>query len=326
MFEWIKDHSTLEYCSRQERMNFGDRSRFFMNTIKTDDPSGMSALAQYFTAGSVLLNVDFNITVPVPDEKLLQRVMDEVTPHFGVVRQLERGGRIESVHMNQLKPGSVKLFRETETGILPVMQDLYRHYDSGHWYSGQKRRLMHYTVDTAELEAYEDAEVKEVQALLQQAYFGGEAVEFGIMPLGWQFEDSLRHSPALRFVAGFTPNLTMSVDENSNEVILLNITENELTHKLYLQGAQPQPPRRVDHYLYLNVGHRLVYVVNLLVQPVITKWEGFADAKLYSLGEDTDFADFDPGTAECLEGTSLFFDEDTLQRMMDEVNQALKFG
>ncbi|WP_128083478.1 hypothetical protein [Paenibacillus sp. DMB5] len=67
-------------------------------------------------------------------------------------------------------------------------------------------------------------------------------------------------------------------------------------------------------------------MVNLLVQPVITKWEGFAEAKLYSLGEDTAFADFDPGTAECLEGTSMFFDEDTLQRMMDEVNRALKFG
>ncbi|WP_042196662.1 hypothetical protein [Paenibacillus camerounensis] len=148
MFEWIQGHSIVEYCSRQEHMNLGDRSRFVMHTVTTDTPSGMTALAQYFTAGSVLLDLDFNITVPVPDEQLLQQVM----------------------------------------------------------------------------------------------------------------------------------------------------------------------------------GHGLVYVVNLLVQPAITKWEGFADAKLYSLGEDTDFADFDPGTAECLEGTSLIFDEDSLQRMMDEVNQALKFG
>lgn len=326
MFEWIQDYSLLEYCRRQEQMNFGDRSRFFMHTVTVDTPSGMTALAQYFIAGSVLLDMDFNITVPVPDEQLLQQVMEEVAPHFGVVRQLERKGRIESVHMNQLKPGSVKLFHETETGILLIMKDLYRHNDSEHWYSGQKRRLVHYTVDPTELEPYEDAEVKKVQALLQQAYFGGEAVEFGIMPLGWPFDDSLRHSAALRFVAGFAPNLTLSVDEYSNEVILLNIAAKEPVHKLYLPSAQPQPPRRVNHYLYLNVGHGLVYVVNLLVQPVITKWESFADAKLYSLGENTDFADFEPGTAECLEGISLFFDEDTLQRMMDEVNQALKFG
>lgn len=54
-----------------------------------------------------------------------------------------------------MKPGSAGLFHETETGILPVMKDVYRHYDSGHWYSAQKRRLVHYTVDTIELEPYE---------------------------------------------------------------------------------------------------------------------------------------------------------------------------
>lgn len=156
MFEWIQDYSLLEYCSRQEHMNFGDRSRFFMHTVTVDTPSGMTALAQYFIAGSVLLDMDFNITVPVPAEQLQQ----QVAPHFGVVRQLERKGRIESVHMNQLKPGSVKLFHETETGILLIMKDLYRHNDSEHWYSGQKRRLVHYTVDPTELEPYEDAEVK----------------------------------------------------------------------------------------------------------------------------------------------------------------------
>ncbi|CAM4449134.1 hypothetical protein [Paenibacillus typhae] len=324
MFEWIQDHSLLEYSSRQERLDFGERSRFRMNSIKAAEPAGMTALAQYFTAGSVLLHIDFNITVPVPDEEILQRVMREVAPHFEVVNQLVRGGRVESVHLNQLKPRTAELFHQTKTGVITVMKDLYRHDDSERWYSGHKRSLIHYTVNAAELEPYGDEEIKELQTLLHRAYFGGEAIDFGQMPLGWQFEDSLRHSAALRFIAGFAPNLSISVDKESNEVIILNITDKKPVHKLYLKTAQPQPPRRVGPYLYLDAGHRLVYVVNLLVQPLITEWEGFADARLYYLDDDTAFADFDPEKAERLEGTSLFFDQETVQRLMEMVNRELR--
>lgn len=75
------------------------------------------------------------------------------------------------------------------------------------------------------------------------------------MPVGWIFEDSLRDSALLRFLAGFVPYVTMLVDADSNEVVVLRMSENECSHTLKLNSAKPQPPRRHNNYLSYGYGH-----------------------------------------------------------------------
>ncbi|WP_054939926.1 hypothetical protein [Paenibacillus ihuae] len=325
MFEWIQDYSTLAYSSKQERMKFDEDSRFEMKRIMTEDPTGMSALGQYFTAASVWLSVEFTVAIPVLDEEVRERIMQEVAPHFAEVKQVVRKGRIETVYLRQLKPGSVKLFDENKAGILPVMKDLYRHHEVGDRYAGRKRSLVHYNVKTAVLEPYRESESVELQALLHTAYFGAEVTEFGLLPLGWQFDDSLKHSVALRFLAGFAPSLTITVDRDTNEVIMLHMSQEELIHKLNLKSAQPQPPRRMGDHLYLDIGHGLVYVVNLRGQPPVKDRKGFQDAEVYFWAEGSEFTDFNHETAERIpEGRGLFIDEDSLQGMIDAVNRELQ--
>ncbi len=309
MFEWIQDYSSLTYCSKQERMKFDDNSRFEMKRMMTDDPTEMSALGQYFTAASVWLSVDFTVAIPVLDEEVRERIMQEVAPHFAEVKQVVRKGRIETVYLRQLKPGSVKLFNDNQAGILPVMKDLYRHHDIGDRYAGRKRELVHYTVKVNALEPYEEDGAGELQALLRKAFFGEEVTDFGLLPLGWQFDDSLRHSLALRFLAGFAPNLTITVDQDTNEVVLLHLSQKELIHTLNLKSAQPQPPRRMGDHLYLDIGRGLVYVVNLREQPPVTDrkdWKGFQDAAVYFLAERREYADFNHERAERIHCLSLY--------------------
>ena len=325
MFEWIQNYSALAYSSKQERMNFDDdNSRFEMNRIMTDEPTEMSALGQYFTASSVWLSDDFTVVIPMLDEEVQDRVMQEVAPHFSKVKQLVRKGRMESLYLQHMKPESVKLFNENQAGILPVMKDLHRHRDNGDRFSGHKRNLVYYTVKVNVLEPYEEEGAGKLQALLRKAFFGELVTDYGHLPLGWQFDDSLRHSVALRFLAGFAPNLTITVDQDTNEVVMLHLSQKELIHTLDLKSAQPQPPRRRGDHLYLDIGHGLVYVVNLRGQPPVTDRKGFQDAVVYFLAEGSGFADFNHETAERIpEGRGLFFDEESLQAMIDAVNREL---
>lgn len=295
MFEWIQDYSTLAYSSGRERMEFAEHVSADVTRILTDDPAGMSALGQYFTAASVWLSGDLNfrVGIPVHNEEVRERVMNEVAPHFAEVKQWARKGRIETVYLQHLKPGSIKLFDENKAGILLVMKDLYRHHDIGDRYTGHKRKLIHYTVKVDALEPYEEEGAGELQALLRKAFFGEVVTDFGHLPLGWQFDDSLRHSVALRFLAGFAPNLTITVDQGTNEVVMLHLSQKELIHTLNLKSAQPQPPRRMGDHLYLDIGRGLVYVVNLREQPPVTDrkdWKGFQDAAVYFLAGDSEFA------------------------------------
>lgn len=127
------------------------------------------------------------------------------------------------------------------------------------------------------------------------------------MPVGWVFEDSLRDSALLRFLAGFVPYVTMLVDADSNEVVVLRMGENELSHTLQLNSAKPQPPRRHNNFLYLDMGIGLVFVVDLAGQPAVEDWKDIREKQGYYLPEDSDFADFDHETAAPIpEGIGLF--------------------
>lgn len=58
----------------------------------------------------------------------------------------------------------------------------------------------------------------------------------------------------------------MLVDADSNEVVVLRMSENECSHTLKLNSAKPQPPRRHNNYLYLDMGIGLVFAVDLAGQ------------------------------------------------------------
>lgn len=178
IYEWIKDRSLLEYSAKQERFELDRLTDFHVNRLTMDKPpSGMTALGQYFIASSVLDDQSFAQVIPVQDEAIRAILMEQVAPHFTVVREAGHEGVIESFFLEQLRPESKILFEETKTGILPVIQDLYRHKDmSSHYHEG-KRQLIHYPVNLELLTPYDAPDVQELQTLLRKFYFkSGESV------------------------------------------------------------------------------------------------------------------------------------------------------
>ncbi|KAI7255709.1 hypothetical protein KC345_g11090, partial [Hortaea werneckii] len=134
-------------------------------------PSGMTALAQYFIAAGVWLSEDYYLSIPMRNEEAGKQVLEEVTPHFAEVRQYGSDGVVTELVLKQLKPASRALFLATSTDVLPVMQDLYRHHDTGGWENAVKRTVVYFTVNAAELVPYEGEEMKELQTVLRKLYF-----------------------------------------------------------------------------------------------------------------------------------------------------------
>lgn len=77
MYDWIKGRSLVEYCEKEKKMDL-DMPRFQMEKITIDQrPSRMTALAQYFTAGSNWLTDNFMVGIPGQNEEVRSLIMEE---------------------------------------------------------------------------------------------------------------------------------------------------------------------------------------------------------------------------------------------------------
>lgn len=126
MYEWIKDHCLLEYSAKQERFELDRLTGFYKKRLTMDKPpSGMTVLGQYFIASSVLDDESFAQVIPVQDEEFRAILMEQVAPHFTVVREAGHEGVIESLFLEQLRPESKILFEDEDrdsarnTGFVP---------------------------------------------------------------------------------------------------------------------------------------------------------------------------------------------------------------
>ncbi|OKP98281.1 hypothetical protein [Paenibacillus sp. P46E] len=325
MVEWIKGYSRVEYSEQAERLDFGKDSSFRMEKMELESsPSGMTAAAQYFIAQNAWLSDDFRQNIPAHNENIRELILAEIAPHFANVRQCVREGSVEMIYLQELKTESRQRFGETQTGILPVLEDLYRHHDISDRFNGVKRTIINYMVNKDALEPYEVPDTETLQALLS-SYLDLPDVEYSVMPLGWLFDENLRYSEALRFFAGFVPHLMLGVDEDTGEVILLQMSGKEFARKVLLNSARPQPPRRKDSHLYVDMGYRVVYAIDLSGQYPVSNWQELTEKQAYWLKESMNFNDFNHETAEPVPANiGFFYDQDSIQSIVDRINQELE--
>ncbi|AIQ12805.1 hypothetical protein [Paenibacillus durus] len=323
MYDWINKRSLVEYIAQEDQMEFEHKDFRFEKIVTESTPGDITSLAQFFMAGSIWLNDNFQIGIPVHDEEVLKLVVSEVAPHFKEVKQCMAQGEVNVIYMKNVKPGSKMLFASAKNGVLPVMADLYRHRDLSNWYIGRKRNVLHYTVNGNALQSYSIPGTSALRTVLEKAFWGRDE-PYVLLPTGWIFDDSLRDSAALRFFAGFVPCLTLVIDADSNEVITLQLSREESRHQIRLNSARPNPPRRNKDHLYLDIGRGLVYVINLAGQSPILNWDELKESTIYSLSKNQKYAEFDHEHGVSLpEGRGLFFSEEWVQAMIDTVNREL---
>ncbi|MCM3702092.1 hypothetical protein [Paenibacillus macerans] len=321
MMDWIRGSSLIEYVG-EERMVF-DSPDFRMEKVDLNRiPQTMTALGQFFTVASLWVEPDTMVILPAEDEEMHNLVVDQLAVHFEKVRYLIRGDKVEEVNMQRLKKGSAELFGAADTGIFPVLKDLYREPrpTERQW---SRKSLLYYTVETGRLQAYDASGTEDIKRFLQKAYFDrGES--FVLQPLGWTFEEDLRESVALRFFAGFVPFLTLIVDGDTHEVLSLELSGDEVIHSVQLTGANLLVPRRHKNCLYFDLGQGLVYVVYLDGQPPVNSWQDLKKCVLFQLAEHEKFADFDHERAEQVpEGVSILLDQGSIPSLLDTVNRVL---
>ncbi|MED4956360.1 hypothetical protein ABEO75_11730 [Paenibacillus macerans] len=319
--DWIKGSSLIEYVG-EERVVF-DHPDFRMEKADLNRiPQTMTALGQFFTAASLWLGPDTMVILPAEDEEMRHLVADQVAAHFEKVRYLIRGDKVEEVNMQRLKKDTGELFNAADTGILPVLKDLYREPRPAER-QGNRRSPLYYTVETGRLQAYDASGTEDIKRFLQKAYFDrGES--FVLQPLGWTFEEKLRESVALRFFAGFVPFITVAVDADTHQVLSLELSRDEIRHPVQLTMVNLSAPRRQKNCLYFELGGGLVQVVYLAGQAPVRFWRDLKNCELFQLAENERFADFDHELAERVpEGISILLDQDSIQAMLDAVNREL---
>lgn len=147
------------------------------------------------------------------------------------------------------------------------------------------------------------------------------------MPRGWQFDDNLKESAALRFFAGLAPFLALTVDADTGRVLALYLSRHEPKRTILLNSARPSAPRRSGEVLYFDMGQALVYVVHLRGQQPIKTLRDLNKLKLYRMAEDETFADFKHEYGErAPEGFGLLRDKDSIQSMIDTINREISRG
>lgn len=322
MIDWLKSFSLIEF-QKEERHTF-PRGQFEIKKMDAvNNTADMTAMGQYFAAATVWLSEHVMIELPAQDEDAKRLILDEVAPHFANVQQVKTDG-LEAIRMQGLKPTSKDLFQQTVTEALPIVKDLYRYQGINKQHHQGGRTILLYPVDTGKLEPFEPDELQRLRTLLSKAFIEPDK-EFNIMPLGWSFDSSLRESIALRFYGSFVPSVTLYVDGDTQEVVLIRLAGRDVKHPVILRQEEPGHTRIAESFLYLYLSGGLVYVIDLRDQATIEKWDDLKSCRLFQLEADMRFSEFDHTSgSKVKEGVGLIFDQDSTRTMMETVNRHIR--
>lgn len=328
MWDWIKGYSLID-IQDEGRHDFPHLDFQIEKIAAADTTGGMTALGQYFVAAGIWLAENVMIEIPVHDEETRRLILEQIAPHFAQVQRVTQAHEAETIRLQHLRPESKDLFHRTKTAVLPILEDIYRQPGAQEEQREGRRTLLYYTVESGKLEPYPSEawqELKDVKELLTRAYLhpGGQ---FGILPSGWTLNAALSHSIALRFFGSFIPAITVCVDADTTEIVMLQFTNQPIKHPVLIAREEFGQTRRVDSFLYYYLSGGLVYVIDLQDQPPIEHWAELESCTLFRMGAGIRFSQFDHASGEQVrEGLSLIFDPDTLRTIIQTVNQFCSQG
>lgn len=333
MFDWLKPYSLIEFREEERRTFPPDRYRFGKKETVEKTADNMTALGQYFTAAAMAMGLSEQeyehmvVDLPAPDEDIKRLILTEIAPHFTQVQQNVEVDNTPLIRMQGLRREAKPLFARTVTEALPIIQDLYRQPGRQEQQYKERRTILHYPVNTGRLKPYEPERPEELEGLknLLTKAFIESGKEFNIVPSGWRFDEELCESPALRFLGSFVPAIGLYVDDNTCEVVMLQLARQDMKHPIILRKEKPGQTRIKDSFLYFYISGGLVYVIDLRDQTPVEQWEDLKSCLLFHLDPDTRFSEFDhTSSVQVREGISLLFSLDTIRGMVETVNRCIQ--
>lgn len=347
MYEWLENRSELEYITKspEQRFSFEGLSPNMEQVAFPEGSNELSVLGQYYTAANVWWGDHVQTTVPYGTEEAYRIFAQEIAPHFNKIIQISEKPKTEKVELGkaaavyrksltltELRPQSKKLFQAARTAAMLLLEDLYRHHNFEAAYVENSRPLVRFRVNGKKLQSCPDSLLKELQPLshfLLTAYFDrGEAPEYALLPLGWKMEDGLRNSLALRFFASFVPTLELHVDPDTNDVVMLLMSNTPMRYPLPAERLEPFPHRLYKQCLYFDIGQELVMVIDLNIwnsKKMPGSWNEVEERGIYLRGEGENFEDFDhESSAGALEGLVFLIDEKSNDPMLNTLLEAIR--
>lgn len=219
MLDWVRN-----YTPTREPRPFHQK-RFHLKKIPSDQsPTEMNDLALFFLAASVMLEESMMVPLYARSEMAQKMIFEHIAPHFHDVKVVYVEEEIEVIQMQFVKAESVALFNNSSSGLITVLKDLYRTTDMGVWRAGKKRSIAYYAVQKERFDHQTCWVSPDLQRFITEAYLERNET-LTLIPTGWQFTEDLKQSYFLHFITSFVPVVALLVDEDSNEVISLELSK-----------------------------------------------------------------------------------------------------
>lgn len=216
MFKWITeiDEPPFGYNNESGELTINRMD----STVELNE---MSPVCQFFASFDVILDDDSLTSLPTPNDKAVETILNEVVPHYLDIKQIFIDGKLKEINVRCLKKESKRIVQGLlSNGIYPVITDLYRTKNLS--LATGPRELKHYLVNQELIDQIFIKGTEKIREFIMSSFFTDRG-SIILQPTGWEFDDNLRESLTIRAFSTFAKQIVLVVDVKDKSVVGLNI-------------------------------------------------------------------------------------------------------
>ncbi|MFP4977270.1 hypothetical protein ACE6ED_17835 [Paenibacillus sp. CN-4] len=341
MFDWMRRYNKVEYLDHPNPLELERMHRFIptekpapngvirpqtIHSMETEEPpelqERLTEIAIWFTAMVVWGAAD-SLAFPASSESAVRLIMEQAAPCFRNVRRLGGPGSGQ-ILLQKINPEIPGMLERSSSGLLEVVKDLYRQ-PSKNKTEPAATSLLTYTLDMEKFDPIAAEGQAELRTLLQEMYFdAGETCL--LTPSGWQLEEALSLSPALRFLAGIAKEIQLLANGATGEILVIALSGAAVKRSILRGSARAGSVRIHKECLYFHTGGGMVYVANLRGQLPVRCLAEIQDGAYYLMNLSQTFEEFDPACCRRIPGTvsiAVSGEASLLRRLNHEIERRL---
>ncbi|MEH7481542.1 hypothetical protein V7157_10795 [Neobacillus drentensis] len=216
MFEWITEIEEPPF-----RFNDENGELRFESIDSKVELNEVSPVCLLFASFDVVLDEDSLTSLPTPNEKAIDIILNEVVPHYLDVKQVFIDGKLKEINVRYLKNESKRIIRNLlSNGIYPLIPDLFRTRNSN--LATYPRVLKYYSINKELIRQLHIEETNKIRDFLCSSFFANTG-SISLQPTGGVLEDNLKESVTIRTFSTFADQIVLIVNDKDKSVVGLDI-------------------------------------------------------------------------------------------------------
>ncbi len=160
------------------------------------------------------------LNIPIPNNRILKKVENEIAPFFKKVMLEEHNGTIKSVQVEDVDPNRINITRIHE--YHEIIQELYNSEEEPVEFPISNKKI--YKIDSTYFKKREyDQQIKNLFSFLREV-FSEEELFFS--PYGWHLSDNLKNKDVLSCFVNESKKVYLWVDGNTSKILFLQVIFN----------------------------------------------------------------------------------------------------